>query len=249
MKTFVTAVTVGSAGKTTLTRHVIAASAPAPAVLSVESATPAGDELELFQRSDSRTILALKARLIAPDPKRTIVIDAGVTDSELVAQALTELSKIRPLTHVTVVIPVLCDRKGLTGLERFAPLLPSSVRRVAVLSQLADEDAHAEFLSSKLGSAVTAFCAAQGVALCPAPLLYNPLLDTSAAHHSLLGAAGLRGVAELDIDALITAAQARRGDKDAEARFGLALDGIGMAQAAVANAKAIYDYLEGDVNG
>jgi hypothetical protein len=248
-KTFVTAITVGSAGKTTLTRHVLSAHTPAPAVLSIESATPAGDEVELFQRSDSRTILALKARLIAPDPKRTLIIDAGVTDSELVAQALAELSKIRPLAHVTVIIPVLTDRKGLTGLERFAPTLPASVRRVVVLSQVQDENAHTEFLAGRLGQAVTAFCKSTGVELCPVPMLYSPLLDTSAAHHTLLGAAGLAGVAELDIDALVAAAQAKRGDKDAEAKFGLALDGIGMAQSALANTRAIYDYLEGGANG
>lgn len=245
-KTFVVAVTVGSAGKTTLTRHILASHSPTPAVLSVESATPSGEEVELFERSDSRTLLALKARLIAPDPQRTLIIDAGVTDSELVAQALDELSKIRPLTHVTVIIPVLIDRKGLTGLERFAPTLPQSVRRVAVLSQVPDEPAHAAFLDGKLGKAVSAFCAASGVALCPVPLFYNPLLDTSAAHHALLSADGLRGVAELDIDALISAAQSKRGDKDAEARFGLALDGIGMAQTALANTRAIYNYLAED---
>lgn len=249
MKTFITAVTVGSAGKTTLTRHVIAAHAPDPAVLSVESATPAGDEVELFERSDSRTLLALKARLIAPDRERTLIIDAGVTDSELIAQALSELAKIRPLTHVTTIIPVLCDRKGLTGLERFAPQLPPCIRRVAVLSQVPDEPAHTAFLAGKLGQAVDAFCKTHGVELCPAPLYYSPLLDTSAAHHSLLGPAGLRGVAELDIDALIAAAQSKRGDKDAEARFGLALDGIGMAQAALENARAIYDFLSGGSNG
>ena len=248
-KTFISAVTVGNASKTTLTRHVIAAHAPAPAVLSVESATPTGEEVELFSRSDSRTILALKARLIAPDPARTLVIDAGVTDSELVAQALTELAKLRPLSHVTVLIPVLCDRKGLTGLERYAPTLPPSVRRVAVLSQVSDEAAHAAFLAGKLGQAVSAFCSAHSVELCPVPLMYSPLLDTSAAHHALLGPSGLAGVADLDIDALIAAAQSKRGDKDSEARFGLALDGIGMAQAALANTRAIYDYLAGGANG
>ncbi len=245
-KTFVTAITVGNASKTTLTRHVLASHAPSPAVLSVESATPSGEEVELFERSDSRTLLALKARLIAPDPQRTLIIDAGVTDSELVAQALTELSKIRPLTHITVVMPVLIDRKGLTGLERYAQQLPPSVRRVAVLSQVRDHITHTSFLEGKIGQAVSAFCKAQGVELCPVPLFYSPLLDTSAAHHSLLGAAGLRGVAELDIDSLISAAQSKRGDKDAEARFGLALDGIGMAQSALANTHAIYDYLSKD---
>lgn len=248
-KTFIVAVTVGSAGKTTLSRHVLSSHAPSPAVLSVESATPAGDEVELFERSDSRTLLALKARLIAPDPARTLIIDAGVTDSELVAQALTELSKIRPLTHITVVMPVLIDRKGLTGLERYAQQLPPGVRRVAVLSQVHDAIAHTSFLQGKIGQAVTAFCKSTGVDLCPVPLFYSPLLDTSAAHHTLLTPAGLVGVAELDIDALIAAAQAKRGDKDAEARFGLALDGIGMAQSALANTRAIYDYLAGGTNG
>ena len=250
MKTFVCVMTVGSAGKTTLSRHVLATHAPAPEVLSVESATPSGEEVELFERSDSRTLLALKARLIAPDPARTLVIDAGVTDSELVAQALGDLSKLRQLAHITVVMPVLLDRKGLTGLERYAPQLPTGVRKVAVLSQVEDERAHADFLSGKLGQAVSAFCASSGVELCPVPLFYSPLLDTSAAHHALLGPAGLRGVAELDIDALISAAQSKRGDRDAEARFGLALDGIGMAQTALANTRAIYDYLsEGRIHG
>lgn len=248
-KTFVTSITVGSAAKTMIARNVIAAYAPAPAVLSVESATPNGDEVELFQRSDSRTLLALKPRLIAPDPKRTLIIDAGVTDSELVAQALTDLAKIRPLGHITVVIPVLTDRKGLTGLERFAPTLPPSVRRVAVLSQVQDEKAHTDFLASKHGQAVTAFCEAQSVELCPVPFLYSPLLDTSSPHHSLMGADGLRGVADLDIDALIAAAQSKRGDKDAEAKFGLALDGIGMAKDALANTRAIYEFLAGSDNG
>ena len=246
MKTFVCAVTVGSAGKTTLSRHVLAAHAPAAAVLSIESATPSGEELELFERSDSRTILALKARLIAPHAARTLIIDAGVTDSELVAQALGDLSKIRALAHITVVMPVLLDRKGLTGLERYAPQLPEGLRKVAVLSQVEDEKAHADFLTGKLGAALADFCKSHSVELCPIPLFYSPLLDTSAAHHTLLSPAGLRGVAELDIDALIAAAQAKRGDKDAEAHFGLALDGIGMAQTALKNTRAIYDYLAED---
>ena len=116
MKTFVCAVTVGSAGKTTISRHILSAHAAAPAVLSIESATPSGEEVELFERSDSRTLLALKTRLVAPDQSRTLIIDAGVTDSELVAQALGDLTKIRHLSHITVVMPVLLDRKGLTGL-------------------------------------------------------------------------------------------------------------------------------------
>lgn len=250
-KTFVQAVPVGSAGKTMFTRHVTAAYAPAPAVLSVESATPSGDEVELFERSDSRTVLALKARLIAPDPKKTLIIDAGVTDSELVAQALTDLAKIRPLSHVTVVIPVLTDRKGLTGLERFAPTLPASVRRVAVLSRVQDEETHRDFLAGKHGKAVTAFCEARGVELCPVPFFYSPLLDTSSEYHTLMAKDGLRGVADLDIEALIAAAQSKREDKDksAEARFGLALDGIGMANEALANTRAIYDFISGSENG
>lgn len=248
-QTYVSAVTVGSAGKTTITRHVIAAHAPSPAVLSVESATPAGDEVELFERSDARTVLALKARLIAPDPSRTLIIDAGVTDSELVAQALRELSVIRPLSHVTVVVPVLTDRKGLTGLERFALTLPTSVRRVAVLSQVPDEAGHAAFLAGKLGQAVAAFCEAQGVELCPTPLYYSPLLDMHAPHHALMGKDGLAGVAALDIDALCAAALAKRGDMDAEARLGLALDGVGLAQRALENTRAIYDYLSGGARG
>jgi len=248
-RTFVTCITVGSASKTAIARHVIAAHAPAPAVLSIESATPSGDEVELFERSDSRTLLALKARLIAPDPQRTLVIDAGVTDSELIACALSDLSKIRPLEHVTIVMPVLTDRKGLTGLERFAPQLPPSIRRVAVLAQVQDEKAHRDFLAAKTGGAVKTFCEAQGVELCPIPFFYSPLLNTSAAHHTLLGPAGLAGVAELDIDALIAAAQRNRGDKDAEARFGLALDGIGMAKAALQNTRAIYDFLREGSNG
>lgn len=242
-RTFVTGITVGSASKTSIARHVLAAHAPSPAVLSIESATPTGEEVELFERSDSRTLLALKARLIAPDPTRTLIIDAGVTDSELIAQSLSELVKIRPLSHVTVVLPVLTDRKGLTGLERFAPTLPRIARRVAVLAQVQDEKAHQEFLAGKTGRAVTTFCEAQGVELCPMPFFYSPLLDTSAAHHALLGPAGLAGVAELDIDALIGAAQRKRGDKDAEARFGLALDGVGLAQQALANTRAIYNFL------
>jgi hypothetical protein len=244
-QTLVSAVTVGSAGKTTITRHVIAAHAPSPAVLSIESATPSGDEVELFERSDARTLLALKARLIAPDPSRTLIIDAGVTDSELVAQALRELSAIRPLSHVTVVVPVLTDRKGLIGLERFAPTLPASVRRVVVLSQVQDEKAHQDFRAGKLGSAVAAFCEAQSVELCPVPLYYSPLLDVHAPHHALLGKDGLRGVAALDIDALCSATLAKRGDMDAEARLGLAIDGVGLAQSALENTRAIYDYLSG----
>jgi hypothetical protein len=246
MKTFVCVMTVGSAGKTTITRHVLSAHAQSPAVLSVESATPSGEEVELFERSDSRTLLALKARLIAPDQQRTLIIDAGVTDSELVAQALGDLSKIRHLSHITIVMPVMLNRKGLTGLERFAPQLPEGLRKVAVLSQVEGEKAHADFLAGKLGAALIDFCKSNSVELCPTPLFYSPLLDTTAAHHALLGPAGLRGVAELDLDSLIAAAQSKRGDKDAEARFGLALDGIGMAQSALKNTRAIYTYLAED---
>lgn len=250
-KTFISSITVGNVGKTMLARSVIAAYAPDPALLSVESATPSGDEVELFERSDSRTVLALKARLIAPDPDRTLIIDAGVTDSELVAQAVTDLAKLRPLAHVTVVMPVMTDRKGLTGLERFAPTLPASVRRVAVLARVEDEAAHQEFLSGKVGQAVSGFCAGHGVELCPVPLLYCPLLDTSSAYHALMRAGGLAAVASLDIDGMLADARKKRGsrdagDRDAEALLGLALDGIGMAQAALANTRAVYDFIARD---
>ena len=244
-RTFASAVPVGSAGKTTLTNYVMAAYAPNPAVLSVESATPAGNEIELFERSDASMILALKARLIAPDSERTLIVDAGVTDSELVAQALMDLSKLRPLAHVTVVMPVMTDKKGATGLERYAPTLPDSVRRVAVLSQVEDYAAHEAFLASDRGKAVSAFCDTHGVELCPVPLLYCPLLDTSSAHHALLNGCGLSDVAELDIDAMVEDMRKKRGNRDIQKRVGLALDGIGMAKAALANTSAVYDFIAG----
>lgn len=245
-KAIVSAITVGSVGKTTLTEHVIAAYAPNPGVLSVESATPSGHEVELFERSDSRTLLALKARLVAPDPERTLIIDAGVTDSELVAQALSDLAKLRPLKHVTVVMPVMTDRKGATGLERFAPTLPDSVRRVAVLSQVESEAAHKAFLAGKGGQAIKEFCDAHGVELCPVPLFYCPLLDTDNDYNTLMSAGGLGAVADLDLDAMVEASRKTRRNKDVEYRVGLALDGVTFAQAALKNTRQVYDFITGE---
>lgn len=250
-KTFVTAITVGSAGKTTLTRHVLSAHTPAPAVLSIESATPAGDEVELFQRSDSRTILALKARLIAPDPKRTLIIDAGVTDSELCAQVLTELVEVGQLpSEMTVVIPFESGRKCASGLEKFAEKLPRAVRRVLVYNLVrGEEKGWAAALESAAGKQVADFCASSCIEVCPMPVYYSPLLDTDSPYHMLLDGSGVAGVAGIDLDALREKAAKARGNVDAEARLGLALDGIGFAKKALANLRAVYDYLAQDTEG
>ena len=133
MKSYVVALPVGSIGKTTLTRHVLAAHCPYPSILSIESASPGGDEVELLSRDDERGARVLKTRLFAGDGKHTTIIDAGVTDSELCAQVLAELAEVEQLpAGLAVVIPFEAGRKCASGLERFAARLPAGVRRVIV---------------------------------------------------------------------------------------------------------------------
>ena len=112
MKSYVVALPVGSIGKTTITRHVLAAHASHPAILSIESASPGGDEVELLSRDDERGGRVLKTRLFAGDGKHTLIVDSGVTDSELCAQVLAELADVDQLpTDLTVVIPFEAGRK------------------------------------------------------------------------------------------------------------------------------------------
>jgi hypothetical protein len=61
----------------------------------------------------------------------------------------------------------------------------------------------------------------------------------------LLDGTGIAGVAGIDLDALREKAAKARGNVDAEARLGLALDGIGFAKRAEANLREVYEYLSG----
>ncbi len=245
MKSYVVALPVGSIGKTTLTRHVLAAHCPYPSILSIESASPGGDEVELLSRDDERGARVLKTRLFAGDGKHTTIIDAGVTDSELCAQVLTELAEVDQLpATLTVVIPFEAGRKCASGLERFAARLPAGVRRVLVYNLVhKGEVGFRELRESAAGNQVTDFCASTGIELCPVPVYYSPLLDSDSPYHALLDSSGIAGVAGINLDALREKAAKARGDVDAEARLGLALDGIGFARRAEANLHSVYEYI------
>ena len=99
---------------------------------------------------------------------------------------------------------------------------------------------------SAAGKQVADFCAASGIEVCPLPVYYSPLLDADSPYHALIDGSGVDGVAGIDLDALRAKATKARGDVDAEARLGLALDGIGFARKAAANLRAVYDYLSGE---
>lgn len=245
MKSYIVALPVGSVGKTTIARHILAAHAPSPAILSIESASPAGDEVEILNRDDERGVRVLKTRLFAAHAQSTTIIDAGVTDSELAAQVLRDLMEMdQLLTDVTVVLPYLAGKKSASGLEKFAAKLPAAVRKVLVYSQARDgERGFGALRATKAELGVAEFCGRAGIDICPTPVYYCPLLDTDSPYHSLLGVDGIAGVASIDLDALRAKAGKVRGDMDAEARLGLALDGVGFAKRALANLRAVYEYL------
>jgi hypothetical protein len=246
MKTYIVALPVGSIGKTVIAKHVLAAHAPRPAILSIESASPGGDEVELLSRDDERGGRILKTRLFAADGAHTTIIDAGVTDSELCAQVLTELTEVGQLpADMTIVIPFESGRKCASGLEKFAEKLPRALRRVLVYNLVRKGETGFEDLrESAAGKQVADFCASAGIELCPAPIYYSPLLDSDSPYHALLDSTGIAGVAGIDLDALREKAAKARGNVDAEARLGLALDGIGFARKAMVNLRAVYDYLD-----
>ena len=248
MKSYVVALPVGSIGKTTITRHVLAAHAPHPAILSIESASPGGDEVELLSRDDERGGRVLKTRLFAGDGKHTLIVDSGVTDSELCAQVLAELADVDQLpTDLTVVIPFEAGRKCASGLEKFAEKLPRAVRRVLVYNLVRKGEAgFRELRESAAGKPVADFCADAGIDVCPTPIYYSPLLDSDSPYHALLDGSGIAGVAGIDLDTLREKAAKARGNVDTEARLGLALDGIGFAKKAAVNLRAVYDYLSGE---
>ena len=245
MRSYVVALPVGSIGKTTVARHVLAAHAAAPALLSIESASPGGDEVELLSRDDERGSRVLKTRLFASDGKHTLIVDSGVTDSELCAHVLAELSEVDQLPeNLVVVIPFEAGRKCASGLEKFAAKLPSSVRRVLVYTLVrGGEKGWTTLRASATEKRVTDFCAAAGIEVCPVPVYYSPLLDSDSPYNSLLDSSGVAGIAGIDLDALREKAAKARGNVEAEARLGLALDGIGFARKAQANLRAVYDYL------
>ena len=245
MKIYIVALPVGSIGKTVIAKHVLAAHAPHPAILSIESASPGGDEVELLSRDDERGGRILKTRLFAADSTHTTLIDAGVTDSELCAQVLAELTEVGQLpAEMTAVIPFEAGRKCASGLEKFAGKLPRAVRRVLVYNLLRKgETGFRDLRESAAGKQIADFCASAGIELCPTPIYYSPLLDSDSSYHALLDGTGIAGVAGIDLDALRDKAAKARGNVDAEARLGLALDGIGFARKAQTNLRAVYDYL------
>ncbi len=251
MKSYAVVLPVGNIGKTTISRHVLASHAPHPSILSIESASPGGDEVELLSRDDERGARVLKTRLFAGNDKHTLIVDSGVTDSELCAQVLTELSDVGQLpTDLTVVMPFESGRKCASGVERFAGRLPDGVRRILVYNLVRGaEKGWASVRESAAGKQVADFCASTGIEVCPVPVYYSPLLDADSPYHALLDESGIAGVAGIDLGALREKATKARGNVDAEARLGLALDGIGFAKKAAANLRAVYDYLSQDTEG
>ncbi len=238
--TFVVAMIVGSVGKSTLARHVLHAHMPGARLLSVESATPDCQEADLYQRGQDQVREALRFELFS----RAIggkIVDCGVTDSELVAEVIGELAAIGRAAHITIVLPVMVEAKGLRGLESFGALLPATVRRLAVLTQVEDAAAHRKFLDGKYGQAVEAYCESHDIALCPIPFLRSDLLDTSSAVHSVaMVGRSLAEVGTLDLDAL-AAAGAR--DRVQAAQLGLLIGAAAMAPAAITNTRAIFNWI------
>lgn len=247
MKSYAVVLPVGNIGKTTMSHHVLAAHAPRPSILSIESASPGGDEVELLSRDDERGVRVLKTRLFAGDGTHTLIVDSGVTDSELCAQVLTELAEVDQLpASLTIVMPFEAGRKCASGLERFAARLPAGVHRVLVYNRVrGGEPGWASVRESAAAKQVADFCAASGIEVCPVPVYHSPLLDTDSPYHALLDGSGIAGVAGIDLDALRAKATKARGNVDAEARLGLALDGIGFARKAQTNLREVYEYLSG----
>ena len=240
--TYVVAMTVGSVGKSTLARHVLAAHMPSARLLSVESATPSGQETDLYQRGDEQVREALRFELFAAATAGKVV-DCGVTDSELVAEVLAEIATLNRAGHITAVLPVLTEAKGLRGLEHFGAKLPAGVRKVAVLVQVADAAAHSKFMQGKVGKAVEAYCADQGIGLCPVPFYKNDLLDTdSRVHEVALDGRTLADVVNLDLDKL--AIDTRQGqNRAAAAQLGLLIGAAALAPAALGNTRAVYEWI------
>jgi hypothetical protein len=240
--TFVTAMTVGSASKTTLARHVLLAHMDGARLLSVESATPSGQEADLYQRGQDQVREALRFELFAAAPGGKI-IDCGVTDSELVAEVVAEIATIGRAQHITVVLPVLVEAKGLKGLESFGAKLPAQVRKVAVLTQVADAAAAARFRDSKVGKAVETYCAEHQIALCPIPFLKNDLLDSDTRVHEVaMDGRTLADVANLDLDKLAIDTQNGQ-NRAAAAQLGLLIGAAALAPSALENTRAIYDWI------
>lgn len=248
MKSYAVVLPVGNIGKTTISKHVLSAFAPSPSILSIESASPGGDEVELLSRDDERGARVLKTRLFAGSDKHTLIVDAGVTDSDLCAQVLAELAEVGQLPpDLTVILPFEPGRKCASGLERYSSRLPASVRRVLVYNLIrGGEKGWAAACESDAGRQITDFCTKAGIEICPTPVYYSPLLDSDSPYHTLLDGSGIEGVAAIDLDALREKAAKARGNVDAEARLGLALDGIGFARKAQANLRAVYDYMAGE---
>lgn len=239
--TIIVGMTVGSVGKSTLARHVLAAHMSDGHLISVESATPDGQEADLYQRGQDQVREALRFELFAQAAGGK-VIDCGVTDSELVASVIAELAAIGRADHITVILPVLVESKGLRGLEHFGALLPATVRRLAVLTQVEDAGTHRKFLASKYGQAVEAYCESHRIALCPVPFLRSDLLDTSSAVHQVaMSGRKLAEVGSIDLDALASASSAR--DRAQAAQLGLLIGAAAMAPAAIENTRAIYQWI------
>jgi len=246
-RTYVVGMTCGSVGKSTLARHVLHTHMPVARMLSVESATPDGQESDLYQRGQDQVREALRFELFSREAAGKI-IDCGVTDSELVAEVVTELAAIARAGHITVILPVLCESKGLRGLEHFAALLPAGVRRLAILTQVEDEAADKKFRGGRYGAAVTAYCTEHGIALCPIPFLRSDLLDTASSVHAvaMIGRT-LSEVGSIDLDALAAGSSAR--DRAAAAQLGLLIGAAAMAPAAIENTRAIYQWIVDQESG
>ena len=243
-RTYVVGMTVGSVGKSTLARHVLLAHMPAARLLAVESATPTGQEADLYQRGQDQVREALRFELFAPAPGGKI-IDCGVTDSELVASVVTEIATIGRAGHVTVVLPVLVEAKGLRGLEHFGAQLPAGVRKVAILCQVDDEGADKKFRAGKYGQAVEAYCAEHDIALCPVAFLRSDLLDDNTTVHKVaLSGRTLAEVGSIDLDAIASVGGDEK-DRATRAQLGFLIGAAAMAPAAIANTKAIYDWIGG----
>ena len=239
-RTYVTAMTVGSADKTTLARHVLLPHASSARLITVESATPDEQATDLYQRGQDQVREMLRYELFAVASQDKI-IDCGVTDSEMTAELLTEVVALRRAQHITVVLPVLIDPKGLRGLEHFGGLLPKAVRKVAVLTRVRNAETAKKFLGGKVGSAVVRYCADQDIALCPVPFVNCDLLDTDSTVHAVaLHGRTLTEVAALDLDALATQVAP---DREHAAQFGLLIGAAAMAPLALENAHAIYQWI------
>ena len=124
-KTYVVAMTVGSAAKTTLARHVLLPHTLDARIISVESATPDEQATDLYQRSQTQAREMLRFELFARTPNDKI-IDCGVTDSEMAAELLAEVANLGRARHITVVLPVLVSAKGLKAF--YYPLLVKAMR-------------------------------------------------------------------------------------------------------------------------